>query len=296
MRWRVKAPRRAGLSGDRTRETRGTTRWPQIRWTLVLILLFWSAQGLGQDGSIKVRRVIDGDTILLEDGREVRYVGINTPERGQAFFEEARALNRRLVEGKWVRLERDQVLEDKHGRLLAYVYIDGEMVNERLLEAGLAHLLVIPPNLKHYDRLLDRQRQARSAKRGMWQRLTRPLRITSLEADSPGDDRQRLEEEYVRIANVTDEMVDLRGFTLTDRSGHRYIFPSLSLKPGYSVLLLSGRGRDLTDPKEQIVLHWQFDGPIWNNEGDTATLRAPDGSIVDTFRYRGRRREGRLSE
>ena len=238
--------------------------------------------------------MIDGDTVILEDGRQVRYLGINTPERGQAFFQEAKAFNRRLVEGKGVRLEKDQILEDKYGRLLAYVYVDGEMVNERLLEAGLAHLFVIPPNLKHYDRLLDRQRQARLAKRGMWKRLTSPLRITSLEADPPGDDRRNPNEEYVRIVNVIDEVVDPRGFTLTDRHGHRYIFPSLSLKPGYSVLLFSGRGRDLTDPEEQIVLYWQSDGPIWNNEGDTATLRAPDGSIVDTFPYRGRKRNRKM--
>jgi hypothetical protein len=124
----------------------------------------------------------------------------------------------------------------------------------------------------------------------MWQRLTGPLRITSLEADPPGDDRQNPNGEYVRIVNVIDEVMDPRGFTLTDRHGHRYIFPALSLKPGHSVLLFSGRGRDRTDSKEQIVLYWQSDGPIWNNEGDTATLRAPDGSLVDTFQYRGQQR------
>ena len=287
MGWRVSSPRTDGHASDRTRLP-PVGRWISV--LLTLLLLFWSAQALGQDSSAKVRRVIDGDTILLENGKEVRYLGINTPERGQAFFQEAMALNRQLVEGRWVRLERDQIFEDRYGRLLAYVYIDGVMVNEQLVEAGLAHLLVIPPNVKHYDRLLDRQRQARLAKRGMWQRLTRSLRITSLQADPLGDDRQHPNGEYVRIVNVTDEVVDPRGFTLADRHGHRYIFSSLPLKPGYSVLLFSGKGRDLTDPKEQIVLYWQSDGPIWNNEGDTATLRAPDGSLVDTFQYRGRQR------
>jgi micrococcal nuclease len=232
--------------------------------------------------------VIDGDTAVLEDGRRIRYLGINAPERGEAYFAEATAVNRRLTEGRRVRLEPDQVLEDRYHRLLFYVYVDGEMVNARLIEEGVAHLLVIPPNLRHYDRFVQLQRQARAARRGIWRHLAGPLKITSLEGNPPGDDRSDPTGEYIRIANVIDEMVEIRGFVLTDRYGHRYTFPALSLKPGYSVLLLSGRGIDLTDPRKQIVLYWQSEGPIWNNDGDTATLRAPDGALVDVWEYRGR--------
>jgi micrococcal nuclease len=258
----------------------------------VVLLLRPTAGAQGRVATI--RSVIDGDTAVLEDGRRIRYLGINAPERGEAYFAEASALNRRLTEGRRVRLEPDQGLEDRHHRLLFYVYVDGEMVNARLIEEGLAHLLVIPPNLRHYDRLLELQRRARAARRGIWRHLTGPLKITSLEVNPPGDDRSDPTGEYIRIANVMDEMVAIRGFALTDRYGHRYTFPPLSLKPGYSVLLLSGRGIDLTDPRKQIVLYWQSDGPIWNNDGDTATLRAPDGSLVDEVEYRGRvaRRSG----
>ena len=69
-----------------------------------------------------VREVIDGDTIVLHDGRKVRYLGINAPENGQPYAREATNFNRRLVSGLPVRLEFDQVREDRHGRLLAYVY------------------------------------------------------------------------------------------------------------------------------------------------------------------------------
>ena len=239
--------------------------------------------------SAKVRQVIDGDTVVLEDGRRVRYLGINAPERHEPYFEGATALNRRLTEGRRVTLEEDEVREDQYSRLLAYVYVHGEMVNARLIEAGLAHLLVIPPNQKHYDRLRGLQRQARAARRGIWGYIIGPLKITSFKANAPGNDRRNPNGEYVRIANVADDAVDIGGYTVTDRHGHRYTFPAVTLKPGYSVLLLSGRGMDLTDPQEQIVLYWQSRGPIWNNDGDTATLRAPDGSRVDTVRYRGRR-------
>jgi endonuclease YncB( thermonuclease family) len=256
----------------------------------LVLLVLRPVLGAGEARSLKVQRVIDGDTAILVDGRRVRYVGINAPERGQPYFAESVALNRRLTEGKLVRLEADEVPEDGYDRLLAYVYVDGHMVNGRLIEAGLAHVFAIPPNLRHYDRFLELQRQARAARRGIWQSVRGPLKITSLKFNAPGDDRFNLNGEYVRIASVADAVIDVRGYMLSDAYGHQYTFPALSLKPGYSVLLVSGRGVDVTDPRGQFILYWQSDSPIWNNDGDTATLRAPDGSPIDRFRYQGYQR------
>lgn len=253
----------------------------------LVLLVLGPVLGASQAQSSKVQRVIDGDTAVLEDGRRVRYVGINAPERGQPYFAEAVTLNRRLTEGKHVSLEADEVREDRYHRLLAYVYADGHMVNARLIEAGLAHVFAFPPNLRYYDRFLELQRRARAARRGIWENVRGPLKITSLKFNAPGDDRFNANGEYVRIASVADEVIDVRGYILSDAYGHRYTFPALSLKPGYSVLLVSGRGVDVTDPPDRIILYWQSDGPIWNNDGDTATLRAPEGSTVDTFQYQG---------
>lgn len=265
-------------------------RWRSVTSVGLVVLVLSSLPAGSEERYARIHHVIDGDTVVLEDGRRVRYLGINAPERDQPYYAEATAFNRRLTEGRRVKLEEDEVPEDGYSRLLAYVYVDGEMVNAELIEAGLAHLLVIPPNLKHYDRLLELERRAQAALRGIWRDLGGPLKITSLHANAPGDDRVNPNGEYIRIANVADGVVSTQGFTVTDRYGHRYSFPALTLPPGYSVLLLSGRGVDLTDPREQFVLYWQSDGPIWNNSGDTATLRAPDGTIVDTFEFRGRRR------
>lgn len=266
------------MAGSRCSEPRRLV--PVCGLVLLLLSPVWGA------GSSKVERVIDGDTVILEDGKRVRYVGINTPERAQPYFAEAVALNRRLTEGKHVRLEGDEVQEDGYHRLLAYVYVDRDMVNARLIEEGLAHVFVIPPNLRYYDRFLELQRRARAARRGMWQSVRGPLKITSLKFNAPGDDRFNPNGEYVRIASVADGVIDVRGYVLRDAYGHRYTFPALSLKPGYSMLLVSGRGVDVADPG-RIILYWQSDGAIWNNDGDTATLLAPDGSTVDRFQYQG---------
>jgi endonuclease YncB( thermonuclease family) len=65
------------------------------------------AGGPPQPGDLEtatVAKVVDGDTIELSDGRKVRYIGINTPERDQPYYQEAAEANRRLVDGKDVQL------------------------------------------------------------------------------------------------------------------------------------------------------------------------------------------------
>ena len=86
---------------------------------------------------------------------------------------EATEFNRRLVEGKAVRLEYDVQTHDRFGRLLAYVYVtpDGErevMANAELLRVGLAQPLTIPPNVRHAERFRALAEEARRDRRGLW--------------------------------------------------------------------------------------------------------------------------------
>ena len=126
-----------------------------------------------------MRRVIDGDTIELTDGRLVRYIGIDTPESrrrvggqwiedAEPFAAAATKANRRLVDGRVIRLEYDVQERDRFGRLLAYVYVDDVMVNAQLLQAGMAQPLTIPPNVKYAERFRALADEARQAGRGLW--------------------------------------------------------------------------------------------------------------------------------
>ncbi len=118
-----------------------------------------------------VTRVIDGDTIIIDTGHRVRYIGIDTPEVhpvAEAYGMEAWQANRNLVEGKEVRLERDATETDKYGRLLRYVYVDDTMVNAELVRLGLAEAKAYPPDTKYQDMLENLEEEARQAGRGMW--------------------------------------------------------------------------------------------------------------------------------
>ncbi len=131
----------------------------------------------------KVLKVIDGDTIRLEDGRLVRYLGVNAPEvrkkvggkwvfDPEPFGEAATAFNRKLVEGKTVRLQIDPARpRDRFGRLLAYVFVENErkyFVNVELLKQGLAKMDIMPLGTEHRIMFWSAEESAWTDKRGVW--------------------------------------------------------------------------------------------------------------------------------
>lgn len=122
----------------------------------------------------KVIRVIDGDTIELESGQKVRYIGIDTPETvdprktTQCFGQEASSKNKDLVEGEVVSLEKDVSETDKYGRLLRYVYIGDIFVNDYLVEEGYAYASSFPPDVKYQENFQNSQHRAQSNNKGLW--------------------------------------------------------------------------------------------------------------------------------
>jgi micrococcal nuclease len=138
--------------------------------TFFLFLLLFTGCSAPPE-TAKVIQVIDGDTITIEGGYRVRYIGIDTPETYPELEEygaEAWQANRRLVEGKEVRLERDVSETDKYGRLLRYVYVDDVFINAELVKQGLAEAIPYPPDTKYQDYLEKLETEAREAGRGMW--------------------------------------------------------------------------------------------------------------------------------
>src|SRR3989344_1664109 len=109
---------------------------------------------------VKVSRVIDGDTIEIEGGQRIRYIGIDTPESGGCFAIESTNKNKGLVEGKMIRIERDVSETDRYGRLLRYVYVGNIFVNEALLKDGYAQVYTYPPDVKYDERFLIAQKEA----------------------------------------------------------------------------------------------------------------------------------------
>ena len=142
-----------------------------LRSSLLLLLLLSSLSSLAAVRETQnVVSAIDGDTVIFGTGEHARLIGIDTPERNQQFYSEAKEYLASLVEGKQVNIHYDKETRDQYGRLLIYMNLEtGEFVNEEMIHSGLAKVYSFAPNFKHHDHLVEIQRESIEAKRGLWE-------------------------------------------------------------------------------------------------------------------------------
>jgi len=146
-----------------------------MTYLILLIILFFPAHVSAMEAQ-HVKRVVDGDTLLLNNNRFVRYIGINAPElrhgneKAEPFGLEAKKQHARLVgDGDTVYLVYGQEKSDRYGRLLAYAYTrEKTFINRMMLEQGWAHCLFKEPNIRQHDLFLQAQRLAMQGQQGMW--------------------------------------------------------------------------------------------------------------------------------
>jgi micrococcal nuclease len=124
---------------------------------------------------VKVIRAVDGDTVQLENGDYLRYIGIDTPEEFdarkpvQCYAVEAAARNRQLVEGKEIVFYKDISAHDRYGRWLGFVYLlDGTFVNRQLVTEGYAFSYPYKPDNSLEPQFDKAQEQAKTAHLGLW--------------------------------------------------------------------------------------------------------------------------------
>ncbi len=165
-----------------------------IFWAMLVLLAACSSSGAGGDAFAKeilkqypalkdhkmtvaeVKRVVDGDTFETKSGEKVRLIGVNTPETVKPnspvehYGKEASQFTKSKLTGKTVYLFADAGDKDKYGRLLRYVFIQGDpvMFNETLIRQGYANTMTIPPNVLFQDSFVKLEREARSKKKGLW--------------------------------------------------------------------------------------------------------------------------------
>jgi micrococcal nuclease len=225
----------------------------------------------------------------LQNGERVRLLGINTPEKGQPYYEEATNRLKELIEGETVTLEKDVDDKDQYGRLLRHIYIEDTFVNLEMVREGYANVYIIPPNTKYSYKFEKAEEEAKNAKRGIWQPsedLSKCTGILYFHWNAEGNDCYNLNDEYVTFKNSCSKSIDMTGWTVKDEANHIYTFPDFSLAGGATVTLYTGAGKDTT-----TELYWDSSGyqcnAIWNNDGDTLYLRDTSGNLVISYSYSG---------
>jgi endonuclease YncB( thermonuclease family) len=264
---------------------------------LLVLAVGCTTSDLAPETQITVTRVIDGDTIEVDIGGtiyRVRYIGMDTPELDDerpefcALAQEATRLNRQLVEGETVRLERDISETDKYGRLLRYVYVDDTFVNAELVRQGLAWAEAYEPDTKYQDILEEAEAEARQDKIGLWQETEAPspisvenVQITYIFYDGLVPNVES--DEYVEITNLGDQPRDLTGCVLIDiDEGYpSFTFPSYILAPGESIRVYTNEYHP-----EWGGFSFEYSQAIWNNtEPDVAVLYDNQGNILSQMSY-----------
>jgi micrococcal nuclease len=145
------------------------------------VLIFFSLLLICSVNSVRwhtVKRMVDGDTVVLDTGDKVRLLGVDTPETVhpkkpvECFGKEASEYTRKHLEGKRVRIvfdnPKNDIYKDRYGRWVAYIYLeDGVLFNAKLIREGYAHAYTRYPfsRMKEFRRL---EKEARKEEKGLW--------------------------------------------------------------------------------------------------------------------------------
>ncbi|NQT04480.1 MAG: thermonuclease family protein [Dehalococcoidia bacterium] len=266
---------------------------------ILILLLIIYAIGCAAPAAPQVTRVIDGDTIEVDiSGKiyKVRYIGIDTPELDDkrpefnALAQEATRYNKKLLEKRTVRLEKDISETDRYGRLLRYVYVGDIFVNAELVRQGLAEVKAYPPDTKYQDTLEKAEAEAKQDKKGLWDSSIPlpppPTEVQNIQITQIFYDGQvpRVEsDEYVEITNLGEQPQDLAGWILQDISeGYpSFIFPSYILASGESTRVYTNEYHP-----EWGGFSFESSRAIWNNsEPDIAALYNSQGEEISRKSY-----------
>jgi len=205
-----------------------------------------------------ITKIIDGDTLDTDIGR-VRLLGINTPEKKEKGWEEAKSFlenyNNRQV--KLIYFYEDK---DKYDRKLRYVFYNNENINKKIIEQGLAHIYYY--NNDNYKQELETaEEKARKNKLGIWEKSKNVcadcIMLKELNSVDPG--------EFVILENICNFNCNLNLWIIKDDASN---------KKTLNFTILANENYKI-----------DYEGRVWNDAGDSLYLRDKEGFLVIFYRY-----------
>lgn len=223
----------------------------------------------------------------------------------QTWGDRAKQYATRELAGKTVTLVIDPESDTRggYGRLLGYLAYDGSTINRRLLQTGHARMYDSQFSLR--DTYAAIERAAMQNETGAWTCRTPSspgsgngdsgdgsgsdgsdpgsvdvALAISVHADAAGHDGENLNDEYVTLTNTGATEINVAGWTISDAAGHTYEFGDHTIAPGASLTLHTGTGETTATDA-----YWRATSPVWNNGGDTVTIRNESGATAAQASY-----------
>jgi len=219
--------------------------------------VFFADSGVLRE-KVEISRVLDGDTVELADGRKIRLLNINTPEKGFAYSE----IGKEFLSG-FTEVELETAGLDRYQRTLGKLYFDERYLNLELVKEGMAHsYLVSEGETKLFE---DAEDSARDAEKNIWKK-SEFYNCLSVEINKY--------DEYIYVDDSCG--VNFNGWSVKDESTKSYKFKS---DVGEKFTLYSAKGTDT-----ESELYWGRE-KIWNDDHDEIFIRDSNGLLVYYYSY-----------
>lgn len=215
-----------------------------------------------------VEKIIDGDTIVIENKTSVRLLGINSPEKGELYYEEAKKFLEDSVLNEKVYLEFGTKRYDQYNRILGFVFLGNKNMNIELVKQGFANVYIL--DYKRYEKQL----------RAAWQDCIKNKKNLCESSENVCASCIKLKEfnhknQEVIFYNNCNFECELTKWQIKDEGRKKFIFPEFILKGNSSIMIKIGEGNNSPN-----VLFWEEDDYIWTEAGDTLFLRDNEGKLV----------------
>jgi len=247
--------------------------------TIHTVVIQEPEENVTQDYNMTVTEVVDGDTFYLGNGDKVRMLGINTPESGRPYAQEATDFLTNMILGKEVTLVNDSKNpdSDSYGRLLAHVYVNDTLVNYEIIKAGLAFSYPYTSGTDFHTEYEKAQAFASSNTVGLWTESSYNFTIDHIEFNPEGSEADG---EYLVLTNGENYNVSMVGWLLQDEAAQTAYEFNFTITNNTSIRIYTGEGVD-----NSTTLYWGWYQGIWNNSGDFAIIQDENGHMVANYRY-----------
>jgi len=214
-----------------------------------------------------VERVVDGDTAII-NGNSTRLLGINTPERGEKYYQEAKDFLNNLTLNKTVKLEYGIEKYDKYNRVLAYIILNGKNINIDLVRKGFANLYIY-----NSDKYTNELKQA-------WNECIENNKYLCEKSQTQCSKCIELKELNVKtqtlvLYNNCSFNCNLNGWSIKDEGRKKFVFNDFTLNSKKQISVIVGNKTNSKD-----ILYWNDEEYVWTSGGDTFFLRDGEGKLV----------------
>ncbi|MCX6749756.1 MAG: thermonuclease family protein [Candidatus Pacearchaeota archaeon] len=217
---------------------------------------------------IHVDRIIDGDTIESND-TSIRLLGINCPEKGEVYYNEAKEFLSSEILNKTVTLKFGKEKEDRYGRTLAYIFLNNENINLKLVEKGLANYYFPSGKDGYYSSFADAWKSCIDKNISLCKasndKCSRCIELKKLD----------VKEDSILLYNSCGFSCDLTGWTIKDEGRKKFVFSDFSLNENNEAKIING-----SKTNTYSTLYWSGYSYILTSSGDTIFLRDENNGLV----------------